>query len=77
MVRRIVRVKKIESVSMEMECLLFLLAKEVDAAPRLFLVGGLPRFFAPSFTELLLELSSLSCGLEARDADGVENDESF
>jgi hypothetical protein len=49
----------------------------VFAAPRLFLVGGRPRLLAPSLTELFLELSSLSCGDDALDADGVENVESF
>lgn len=55
---------------------LFRLAKDVDAAPRFAFAGGLPLFLA-DFSELFLELSSLSWGLEALDADGVENDESF
>lgn len=54
------------------------LAYDVLGPPRLFLVGGLPRFlFALAREELFLELSSLSCGDEARDADGVLNRESF
>lgn len=46
-------------------------------APRLFFVGGRPRFLAASFEKLFLELSSLSCGDDARDAEGVLNLESF
>jgi hypothetical protein len=37
----------------------------------------LPHLLSPSLTELFLELSSLSCGDDARDADGVEKVESF
>lgn len=48
-----------------------------ELAPRLFLVGGRPRFFAPSLAKLFLELSSLSCGDDAREADGVLKRESF
>jgi hypothetical protein len=57
------------------ENLLPRLANEVPA-PRLFFTGGRPRgFFA--FVKLFRELSSLSCGDDALDADGVLKRELF
>lgn len=48
-----------------------------ELAPRLFFVGGRPRLLTFSFEKHFRELSSLSCGDDARDAEGVLMRDSF